>query len=129
MTQRFDCHVAPESTEIRLIGPGGPISTDLWPIEASKTLLAGVDLSQRLIASGAAIAVAETLLVEHRAVSRLSAREASSLGMPPVAEVIAHIETRGLMTRPDFRALVSWRRPSGQPVVGAERIGAWLRLG
>ncbi|HLN08024.1 MAG TPA: DEAD/DEAH box helicase, partial [Xanthobacteraceae bacterium] len=87
------------------------------------------DLAQRLVASDCAIADGSTLLVEHRAVSRLSARDAASLGLPALAEVVAHVETSGLITRPEFRAKLSWRRPTGQPVVGAGRVGAWLRIG
>ena len=68
-------------------------------------------------------------LIEHRAVSSLSVSEAKSLGLPPIADVVCHLETTGIIARPDFRIKLSWRRASGQPIVGAKRTGAWLRVG
>jgi len=129
MSYRFEYQVTPEATEVRISGPHGNLPTDSWSIEAPSSLLPGVDLAQRLIAAAAAIAEDDTVLVEHRAVSGLSATEAKSLALPPIADVLAHLETTGIITRPDFRAKLSWRRVGGQPVVGARRTGAWLRVG
>ncbi len=39
------------------------------------------------------------------------------------------LETTGLITRPDFRVKLQWRRRTGQPVMSAARTGAWLRIG
>jgi hypothetical protein len=129
MSYHFEYQVTPEATEFRISGSRGNVPTDSWSIEAPPSLLPGVDLAQRLIAAGAAIADDDTILIEHRAVSGLSATEAKSLALPPFAEVIAHLETSGIITRPDFRIRLSWRRGSGQPIVGAKRTGAWLRVG
>ena len=129
MSYRFEYQVTPEATEVRISGPRGHVPTDSWSIEVPSSLLPGVDLAQRLIAAAAAISEDDTVLVEHRAVSGLSASEAKSLALPPIADVTAHLETTGIITRPDFRAKLSWRRVWGQPIVGAKRTGAWLRVG
>ena len=129
MSYRFEYQVTSEATELRISGPRGYLPTDSWSIEAPSSLLLGVDLAQRLIAAGAAIAEADIVLIEHRAVSGLSATEAKSFALPPFADVVAHIETTGIMTRPDFLVKLSWRRGHGQPIVGAKRTGAWLRVG
>ena len=51
------------------------------------------------------------------------------MGLPPIADVVCHLETIGIISRPDFRIKLSWRRASGQPIVGAARTGAWLHVG
>src|SRR5690349_4589699 len=121
MSYEFEFSVTPEATELRLKGPNGSTPTDSWAIEAPPALLAGVDLVQRLVASGAAIAVEDVLYIEHRAVAGLSATEAKSLGLSPVADVIVQLETTGVITRPDFRVKLQWRRLTGQPVMSASR--------
>jgi hypothetical protein len=129
MTLRFEHAVAPGATEIRLLGPRGAVPTDLWAVEAPPALLPGVDLAQRLVAAGGAIAEGDTLLVEHATIAGLTPREAGLLALPPLAEVRAVVEGNGLLTRPDFSASLLWQRPTGQSVLGAERVGAWLRIG
>ncbi|WP_315734058.1 DEAD/DEAH box helicase [Bradyrhizobium sp. SZCCHNR1093] len=129
MRYRFDYQVTPEATELRMAGPRGNIPADSWSIEAPASLLPGVDLAQRLIAAGAAISEDDTILIEHRAVASLSASEAKSLGLPPISDVVCHLETTGIIARPDFSIRQSWRRAAGQPIVGAKRTGAWLRVG
>src|SRR4051812_43497796 len=101
---RFAFTAEPTAMELRLVGPRGPVPTDLWAVEAPEELLPGVDLAQRLVAVGSAIAEGDLFLIEHRAVAGLSAREAAKLGFPPLAEAAAHIAAQGLITRPDFRA-------------------------
>ena len=76
MNYQFEYRVTAEATEVRLNGSSGSLLTDSWAIEAPKSLLAGVDLTQRLIAAGAAIAVEDAIYIEHRAVAGLSAAEA-----------------------------------------------------
>jgi len=129
MSYRFEYQVTPDATELRIRGPRDNLPTDSWSIEAPVVLLSGVDLVQRLIAAEVAIGEDDTVLIEHRAVSGLSAAEAKSLALPPFADVIGHLETTGIITRPDFRIKLSWRRGGGQPIVDAKRTGAWLRVG
>jgi len=86
-------------------------------------------LVQRLIAADSAIAEGNTLLIEHRAIAGLSVGEAGSLQLPALTDAVAHIRTSGLITRPEFRAELNWRRPTGQEIVGATRTGAWLKIG
>ena len=129
MSSRFEYQVTPEATELRISDARGNLPTDSWSIEAPSSLLPGVDLAQRLIAAGAAISEDDTLFIEHQAVSALSITEAKSLGLPPISDVVSHLQTTGIITRPDFRVRLSWRRIGGQPVVGAKRTGAWLRVG
>ena len=33
------------------------------------------------------------------------------------------------MTQPNYRLDLEWTRPTGQPLVGVERVGPWLRFG
>lgn len=129
MTFRFQTEPQEAGAEIRLFGPDGPVAVDLWPVAIPDALLQGVDLAQRLIAADSAIADGDTLLVEHRAVAGLSMREAASLNLPAQAPVVARIQTSGVITSPSFAADVEWRRPTGQPIVGACRMGAFLRIG
>lgn len=129
MSYRFEYQVTPDATELRILGLHVSLPTDLWSIEAPPSLLPGVDLAQRLIAAGAAISEGDTLFIEHSAVSALSASEAKSLNLPPISDVVVHLETTGIITRPDFRIKLSWRRVGGQPVIGAKRTGAWLLVG
>src|SRR5262249_22497789 len=109
MTYQFQYQVTPEATEIRLKGSNGAVSTDSWAIEAPTSLLSGVDLTQRLIAAGAEIEKEDAVNIEHGAISGFSAREAKSLSLPPIADVVAHLETTGIVTRPDFRVKLHWR--------------------
>ncbi|WP_188260223.1 DEAD/DEAH box helicase [Azospirillum tabaci] len=129
MTHRFAADPQSAGVEIRLIGPAGPLAVDRWAVTVPDSLLPGVDLAQRLIAADSAIADSDLLLIEHRAVAGLSNREASALGLPPPAPVVAHLRTRGVITSPSFTVELEWRRPTGQPVVGATRTGAFLRIG
>lgn len=120
----------PRETEFRLLDArGAPLSVDMWALEAPAALLTGVDLLKRLEAAGAAIAAEAAMLVDNAAVAGLSAREAAPLGLPALATAVAHVATRGVITRADFGAELEWRRPTGQPIVGAARTGAFLLFG
>lgn len=126
MMAPFKFTIAPSGTEFRL--PGDlPVSN--WSIEAPSSALPGVDLLQQFIAADEAIAGDDVIVVEHATIAKLSAREAELLGLPPLAEALAEIQTSGLISQPSFQARLSWKRPSGQPLVGVERAGAWLRMG
>jgi SNF2-related domain/Helicase conserved C-terminal domain len=129
MTLQFAFRVTPEATEISLTGPDGPVSFDRWPAEAPVSLRPGVDLALRLEAVGSAISDDTTLLIEHSAVAGLSAREASLLGLPPATEAVAAIATKGIVTQPGYELTLRWQRPTGQAIVGATRVGAWLAIG
>ena len=129
MTLRLTHCVSPEWTEIRLERPDSAVPIDLWALQAPAPLLPGVDLAQRLIAAGSAIAEGEVLLVDHQAIAGLSAREAAAVGLPPATGLRAVVEGHGSLVHPGFRALLSWQRSNGQAVLGVERIGAWLRVG
>lgn len=129
MKHQFGHTVTVEATEIRLNGASSPLPTDRWAIDAPAALLPGVDLTQRLIAAGAAIAVDDAVYIEHRAIAGLSAAEARTLGLPLLVDAVIQLETTGVITRPDFRVKLQWRRRTGQPVMSAARTGAWLRIG
>ena len=129
MTLRFSAEPQPTGLEIRVTGADGALAVDRWAVEVPDALLPGVDLAQRLIAAEVAIAEGDLLLVEHRAVAGLSNREAGLLGLPAPAPMVAHLRTRGVITSPSYAVELEWRRPTGQPVVGAKRIGAFLRIG
>ncbi len=129
MTLRFDLRPDTLVSEIRLVGPGGSIPFDRWALDAPEGLLPGVELAQRLIASESAVSADDALLINSGTIAGLTAGEASRLGLPQTAEVVVGLAASGLMTQPNYRLALEWTRPSGQPIVGAERVGAWLRYG
>jgi SNF2-related domain/Helicase conserved C-terminal domain len=129
MTYRFGFAVTSNFTELRLHGPAAPIAVGDWSIEAPTDLLPGVDLARRLQASDQALDDGPVLFIEHRAIAGLTAREAALIGLPPLADAMAAIASHGLITRPDFAVSLAWQRPTGQAIAGAERCGAWLRIG
>jgi len=129
MSTRFEHTVISDFTQIRLVGDAGAVAVDDWAVEAPSELLPGVDLINRLRAADAAIEDGPTLFVDHAAIAGLSAHEANLLGLPPLADAVAAVSTRGLFNRPDFTAELVWKRPSGQAIASAQRCGAWLKIG
>src|SRR5208337_4801531 len=128
MTFHFDLRPA-QVSEIRLVGPGGAVPFDRWALDAPERLLPGVELAQRLIASESAIVADDALLINSATIAGFTPAEAARLCLLPPAEVVAHITASGLMTQPNYQLALDWMRPTGQPVVGAERVGAWLKVG
>ena len=88
MTARFDFAVVQDAAELSLLGSDRPILVDRWPAEAPPALRAGVDLAQRLEATGGANSAGATLRIEHGAVARLTVHEASLLNLPPDSEIL-----------------------------------------
>ena len=129
MTAQFVFDVRLEGTELRLVCSGGPITVERWPAEAPSALRAGVDLAQRLEAGGSANPDGAMLRIDHSAIARLTAHEAWLLGLPAAAEAVAAIATNGVVTQPSFQVTLHWQRATGQPILGAERTGAWLSIG
>lgn len=129
MSTRVEFFPTPGGTEFRLLVSDVRQPVDSWAITAPSALLPAVDLLNRLAAEELALADSDFVLVEHAAVANLSAAEAAALGLPPLSEAVARIETSGIVTNPAFSASLQWRRPTGQAIVGAERIGAWLKVG
>jgi hypothetical protein len=129
MNHRFDHAITPAFTELRLLGRAGPINVDDWAVEAPANLLLGVDLTNKLRAADAAVEEGPVLFIDHAAIADLTAHEATLIGLPSLADAIAAVSTRGLISRPDFTAELVWKRPTGQAIAGAERCGAWLLIG
>lgn len=129
MNPKFAFTVSDSHAEIVLDTADGPLPANRWALDAPSSLIAGIDLARRLEAAGAAIIENEAMLVEHRAAAGLTVGEAGALGLPPAADVVAYIQSQGLITRPGYRVELSWKRSTGAPVLGAERTGAFLRIG
>lgn len=129
MIARFEFSVTEQATELSLLGPNGAIPVDRWPAEVPSSFRPGIDLAQRLEAAGGANPDGATLRIEHGAVARLTVHEASLLNLPPAAKAVAVIGTNGIVNQPGFQVSLSWRRPAGQIILGAKRIGAWLEIG
>src|SRR6185312_5222671 len=129
MNYQFDHAITPEFTELRLSGPAGSINFDDWALEAPSQLLLGVALAKRLLDADSAFDDGPALFIEHTAIAALTAREAALIGLPSLTDAIAAVSMRGLISRPDFTADLMWKRPTGQAIAGAERRGAWLRIG
>ena len=119
MSTHFDFAPTPSGTEFRLVSNAGNLPTNLWAT-APRALLPGVDLLNRLVAEERALSDDDFVLLDHAAVADLSASEAASLNLPPLADAIARVETDGLIVRPEFRAVLQWRRVTGQSLVGGE---------
>lgn len=116
-------------TEFKLLEGGAAQPVDYWAISAPRALLPAIDLLNRFVAEDRALADGDFVLVEHAAIAGLSAAEAAALRLPPLSEAVARVATSGIVVRPDFAATLQWRRSTGNAIVGAERIGAWLRIG
>ena len=116
-------------TEVLLEVEGAPVPFEQWAVRAPRALLPGVELAQRLVASDSAIAEGTLLVMEHTATAGLTAHEAGCLGLPELVNVRVAVEGRGVMINPGFKVTLQWQRPNGQPVVGAQRVGSWLRIG
>ena len=129
MTARFEFAVTQEATELKLRGADGPIPVERWPAETPADLRLGVDLAQRLEAADNANPDGATLRIEHAAIAGLTVHEASLLGLPPAADAVAAIATRGIVTQPGFEVTLRWQRAMGQAILRATRIGAWLAIG
>jgi hypothetical protein len=131
MSYRFDFTVTARFTELRLIGPDRPLPIRDWALQAPHNLTQGVNLVHRLQADDQAFGNDDepTFFIVHPAIARLSPYEASLLGLPPLAEVVAAITSQGLINKPDFTVALIWKRPNGQAIAHAERRGAWLRIG
>jgi len=129
MSYRFDHTITPAFTELRLVGSAGAVPVDDWAVEAPSDLLPGVDLALRMRAADAAVDEGPVLFIEHAAIADLTAREAELIALPRLADAVASVSTRGLINRPDFTAELLWKRPTRQTIVGAERCGAWIRIG
>ena len=126
---RFCFEPTGAAVEIFVEGTDGAVPVERWSLEAPETILAGVDLTNRLLGTDKAIADAHRVLVEHQTIAGFSSREAASIGLPPTTDLIAQIQTSGLVTQPAFVVTLRWLRPNGQAVVGAERVGAFLKIG
>ncbi len=129
MSYGFQHTPTASGTEMRLHGPSGAVPLTRWPIDVPATLLPGVERLMQMVASDQAIADDTMILVADEAIAALSGRDSASLGLPPMADVMARVATRGIVNGPSFRATLQWCRPSGQAIVAPERIGAWLRIG
>ena len=129
MTFRFDLHPDAQVSEIRLVGPAGVVPIDRWALDAPEHLLPGVDLARRLIAAESAVAADDALLMNSATIAGLTMSEAARLDLPPLAEVVARLAASGLMAQPNYRLTLDWTRPTGQPIVGVKRVGAWLKVG
>ena len=110
-------------TELRLADKGRHVPPAGWALSGNP----GVNLCEQLILEEQAIEADECLLIEHAAVARLTAAEASRLNLPPATSLRAVVEGSGIMVRPDFTLALRWTRPGGQNVLGVDRVGAWLR--
>lgn len=126
---RFVFDPTPSAVEISIEGPRGALPVESWSLDAPDALLQGVDLAHRLLGTDKAIADTDRILVEHQTIAALSSREAVSIGLPPQTEFIAQVQTSGLVTQPTFGVVLKWLRPNGQAVVGAARLGAFLKAG
>ena len=129
MNHRFEHTITRDFTRLRLLGSDGAINVDDWALEAPPELLNGVALTKRLWDAAAALDDGPDLFIDHAAIAGLTAREATLIGLPPLTGAIAAVSTRGLINRPDFAADLEWKHPTGQAIAGAERCGAWLRVG
>ena len=129
MTIELDFTPTALGTEFKLLEHGVVHPIDSWAISAPRALLSAIDLLNRFVAEDRAIADGDFVLVEHAAIADLSAAEAALLRLPSLSEAVARVSTSGTVVHPNFTTTLQWRRATGNAIVGAERIGAWLRIG
>lgn len=116
-------------TELRLRLNGQDVPYERWPIDAPRDVLAAVERVTALVQDGQAVEDDALVLLSHEAVASLSPRIAAQLGLPALADVIARVETTGLVTGASFAATLRWLRPNGQAILGVTRMGVWLSFG
>lgn len=116
-------------TEFRLVSDGASQPIDTWAVIAPSPLLSAVDILNRFLAEDRALADEALIVVDHAAIADLSASEAAALELPSLTDSVARVETSGIVTNPAFSVTLTWLRPTGQALVGAERVGAWLKVG
>lgn len=129
MAHRFVFATDASGVTLRLVGPQGGVDSDRWAVEAPDPLLPAVDLLRRLESTGAALIEGDWALIDHAAVAALSPHEASSLGLPPLADATVRLTGEGLITQPNFKVRLEWLTPLGAPLLGASRAGALLTAG
>jgi hypothetical protein len=123
MKLRFEIAPTISATELRLLDGQAAIPLSAWGLSGHP----GADICQRLILEDQAIEDEACLLVEHPAMARMTADEARKLDLPPATALRAVVEGNGIMLRPDFAVALRWVRPTGQAVLGVQRVGAWLQ--
>jgi hypothetical protein len=129
MTFRFEPTILPGSMEIRLFGPKGIIATDRWSTAVPHALIPSVDLAQQLAGEDDAALEVDVLRLEHQTAASLTPRQASSLGLPARADVVAQLKMRGTLGKPGYGADLTWKRITGANVIVGERLGAFLKIG
>ena len=79
--------------------------------------------------SGEAIADDNVVLIDDLHVASLSERQANTLGLPPIADVVLELVNQSTLDRDDFRISAVWKRPSGQSIAAPHRQGCLLQIG
>jgi hypothetical protein len=129
MNWRFDWTPSHLDVDFQVVGPDGVLSVDRWALDAPDHLMPGIETLRKLASLDRAIEGEASIVVEAEAIARLGRREAAALGLPALTDAVAKVEPRGLITSPAFRVDLQWLTPLGQPMVGVERLGAFLKTG
>lgn len=129
MSTSFRHRIEDTAVVIQLVGPAGPVDWESWALAATEGLLSGVALVKSWEEEGLAVAEGPDAMVDHAAIAAMTAGQARVLGLPPVGDVVAALEARGVMTSPEFHVELRWQRPDGRPIVAPERVGAFLKVG
>ena len=115
-----------DDVQVRFLRHGAAVPPDVWGLTADAAGRSALDALRRLEAGGQAVLDDSGALLLPPGVAALAPAEAAALGLPKAAPVVLSLSMR----QPFPGDLESaWLRPNGQPVLGAVRRGAFLRIG
>ena len=79
--------------------------------------------------TGQAIADETVILIDDLHVASLSERQASTLKLPSIADVVLELVNQSTLDRDDFRINTAWKRPNGQSIAAPQREGCLFQIG
>jgi SNF2 family DNA or RNA helicase/HJR/Mrr/RecB family endonuclease len=114
--------------EKRLLARDRPIPVSEWTKLASPNSLKGAAQIQSWIDGNEVAAGPESVSVEKIAISKVASGVAAALELPSFANLVLVVQHSGTVDQESFKLNVSWTRSSGQPVLGVQRTGAFVRF-
>lgn len=121
--------VAFRLVEKRVLGRDRAIPVSEWTKLASPNSLKGAAQIQSWIDGDDVAVKAESVSVDKVAISKVSSGVAAALELPQPANLVLVVQHSGTVDQDSFKLNVSWTRRAGQPVLGVERMGAFVRFG
>jgi hypothetical protein len=135
MTQLFfEHHRTENGALVRLmekpwIGKAAPVPVGQWAERMADGAFTGVSRILALLdeANGSVESIDDGVHVEHATIASLNEPQALGLGLPPAVRYALQIETKSIITQPDFRITGQWIGAANRPL-RAERQGAFVDI-